>query len=101
MGNGRRNTNLFRNDTDVISTDIGLTIKQSSYERYVVLTAQKQGYPYPRSVFETLVVLQAVWRGYVVKTNLSAFHEKKLLLKKRSYIIIEEENNIDATTNSD
>ena len=99
--NGRRNTNLFRNDTDVISTDIGLTIKQSSYERYVVLTAQKQGYPYPRSVFETLVVLQAVWRGYVVKTNLSAFHEKKLLLKKRSYIIIEEENNIDATTNSD
>ena len=67
----------------------------SSYERYAVLTAQEHGYPYPRSVFESVVMLQAAWRGYVVKTNLHSFHEKNAsikssLTKRRSYVSSED-----------
>ena len=70
-------TNTFKHVTGIFLPNDGLTLTQSSYERYAVISALQQGYPYPRSVFESVIVLQAVWRGYVVKTNLSAFHQKK------------------------
>ena len=57
----------------VVLKSRGLTSNMASYERYVVRTAQEQGYPYPRSLFESVLVLQAAWRAYVVKTNLHAF----------------------------
>ena len=81
---------------NIILMNNGFTSNMASYERYVVRTAQQQGYPYPRSVYNSVLVLQASWRAYVVKTNLTAFLTKKTSSTKRQKYVFrgqEEQDN--------
>ena len=91
-----RNVSTTR-DGDAVVDNNARASNKNSYERYVVETAQLQGYPYPRSVYESIVALQAVWRTYVVKTNLRAFLNKKKSSNNRNekYVFLDYDDDND------